>query len=95
MAEILGTEHPGDHEVLFRLATPLPPELCRTFTQREEAQEWDLARALFLVMGVRKVDIRSECIVLERDPQSIWPLIIPPAINIISSRLKQLNTEVA
>ena len=95
MAKILGTEHPSENQVLFRLSAALPPESCRTYDNPAEALENGLARALFLIMGVQEVRIATDHVILTRTPETIWPLIIPPAINIISSRVKQFKTEVA
>ena len=95
MSEILGTEHPNESEVVFRISANIPPELCNIYADAAAAQENGLARALFLIMGVTKVQIATNHITLTRDPAVIWPLVIPPAINIISSRIKKIRLEVA
>lgn len=95
MAEILGTEHPSETEVIIRLSAGLPAEQCNAFESAAAAKDNGLARALFLIMGVVRVAIATDQIVITRDPAVIWPLIIPPAFNIIRSRLKKLHLEVA
>lgn len=95
MAEILGTEHPSETEVVFRISASIPAEECHVFPNEASARENGLARALFLIMGVRTVRIEPDQVVLTRDPAALWPLIVPPAINIIASRIKKLHSEVA
>jgi len=90
MSQILSTEHHGDHEVHFKISNPFPAAQSARYDSRDAAGDDALARSLFLVMGIRSVRLDADTITIERDPQVIWPLIIPPAVNIISSKIKNM-----
>jgi hypothetical protein len=93
MAKIVTTEHIEENEVRIRLSNRFPAAKYQTFRDHGEARQCPMARSLFLVMGVRQVRYEEDYVALERDPQVIWPLIIPPAINIISARIKKMKLE--
>lgn len=95
MAEILAAEHPNEAEVVFKISATLPLDQCHVFSSADAARDNSLARALFFIMGVKQVLIETKQITLTRDTEIIWPLIIPPAINILSSRIRKLDMEVA
>ena len=85
------TEHPDNpHEVHFIVEVPLTSGETKIFPNRETATDEPLARALFQIMGVREVVIEKNRVRVIKAENVIWPLVVPPAIHILSARLKKL-----
>ncbi len=82
------TDNP--HEVIFTVDVDLTDGESHIFAEAASAQDNPLARALFLVRGVSEVHIEKRLVRLIKEDGVIWPLVVPPAINIISSKLKKL-----